>query len=170
MKPGIAPHNKQFIKQIPPVYASLFDFDEAQQGLTHCQVFVSDGLEPGPRPPFLFSSKPDPLKLNPFRPDLPNTFVVPGGTTRFAQISDGLSNTIFVADAATAVPWTKPEDLVYSSRGPLPRLATHGPSRAAVALGDASVRAIDLNRINEKTLRNAITMNDNEILGADWGE
>jgi hypothetical protein len=167
-EPWDSPHNLQFVKQMPPIYLSEFATEEEQkQGLTPFQVFVTDPSEQGPRPPFLFVSNPDRQMLVPFRPELPNTYILNGGTTRFAQITDGASNTIFVADAAAPVPWSKPADLVYSSRGPLPRLATHG-SKAIVGLGDASVRRIDLNRVSEKTLRNAITMNDNQILGPDW--
>ena len=36
-------------------------------------------------------------------------------------------------------------------------------------MGDGSVHSINLKTISEKTLRNAITADDGEPLGADWG-
>jgi hypothetical protein len=38
----------------------------------------------------------------------------------------------------------------------------------SVLLADMSVRPIDLDQISEQTLRNAITINDNQALGPDW--
>jgi hypothetical protein len=49
-----------------------------------------------------------------------STAFPPDGTTRFADIGDGLSNTIAVveADRKLAVPWTKPGDLDYDPKRP----------------------------------------------------
>jgi len=159
-----SPHNMQFLKEIPDVYVSPYDPEEAQRGLTHYQVFVANGSEPGPRPVFVNN----PITLVPFDLGIGQTFQTKGGAPTIRQITDGLSNTILVADAANPVPWTKPEELAYSNRGPLPRLATHGTGRSYVAMGDWSCRSIDLSKLSEQTFRNAITMDDGKELGPDW--
>jgi hypothetical protein len=72
-----------------------------------------------------------------------------------------------VAEAGEPVIWTKPDDLTYDPKKPLPKLG-HTPGRAfLVALGDGSVRSI-ARTMSEKTLRAAITAAGNETLGADW--
>jgi len=40
-----------------------------------------------------------------------------------ADIIDGTSNTIMIVKAGTAVPWSKPDDLVYDPDQPLPELS-----------------------------------------------
>ena len=42
-----------------------------------------------------------------------------------AQVPDGTSNTIMVAEAGEAVPWTKPDDLPYDGLMALPKLGGH---------------------------------------------
>jgi hypothetical protein len=92
---------------------------------------------------------------------------------------DRLDETILVAEAAEPVPWTKPEDLVYDPRGPLPPLGglftggagcslTRGVRDRGYSLGlaDGSVRFI--RDLSETTLRHAITRNDGKALGPDW--
>ncbi len=58
--------------------------------------------------------------------------------TRFAEITDGLSNTIMVAEAADAVPWTKPDELEYDPKQS-PKLGFHFGDRCDLLLGDGSV-------------------------------
>ena len=46
-----------------------------------------------------------------------------GQRLRFPEdFSDGTSKTILVVDAAEPVPWTKPDELVYSPDQPLPKV------------------------------------------------
>jgi hypothetical protein len=156
-EPWDSPHNMQFLKLMPDVYFSPLDPEEDRKaGVTRYQVFVAAGQEQGPRPAFINMPRPE---LDPFHS-------LPG--PRLVDFTDGISNTILVAAGAKAVPWTKPEELVYSNRGPLPALARHSGARTSVLLADMSVRAIDLDQISEQTLRNAITINDNQALGPDW--
>src|SRR5262249_20983053 len=46
----------------------------------------------------------------------------PGRHVHFQDITDGLSNTIMIAEAADGVPWTKPADLAYDAEKPIPKL------------------------------------------------
>lgn len=65
------------------------------------------------------------------------------GTT-FAQITDGLSNTIMVVEAADAVPWTKPDELEYDPNK-APKLGFHFGDRCNVLFGDGAVHALKKN-------------------------
>ncbi len=80
---------------------------------------------------------------------------------------DGPANTILVAEAATAVPWTKPDELDYDPNGPLPALDNQFSGGSPAALVDGEVRMIS-SSISQLTLRAAITRSGGEVLGPDW--
>jgi hypothetical protein len=81
----------------------------------------------------------------------------------FAEFTDGTSNTLMLVEAATPVPWTKPEDLPYDPNKPLPKLGGHRPDGFAAAYCDGSVRVLRQN-IKESVLRALITRNGGETL------
>lgn len=139
-----SPHNRTLIAKMPDVYRSPF-FSDDDPTLTHYQGFVGAG--------FADSS-------TFFRPD--------AAKVRFASIQDGSSNTIALVEAAKGVPWTKPDDLRYNPNVPLPKL---GDGTTFVALiADGTVRVIDTRSMSERTIRNAITINDGNQLGPDWNK
>jgi Protein of unknown function (DUF1559)/Domain of unknown function (DUF4190) len=88
----------------------------------------------------------------------------PGRGLKLTEITDGLSNTVLVAEAATGVPWTKPEDLAVVPGQPLPPLGGHLPQGYNLLFADASVRRVPKN-FSEQTLRKLITPNGNETIG-----
>jgi hypothetical protein len=61
------------------------------------------------------------------------------GTT-FAQVADGLSNTWMVVEAEDGVAWTKPDELEFDPKKPLPKLSTKLQGGFHVLYGDGSVR------------------------------
>jgi RNA polymerase sigma factor (sigma-70 family) len=133
-EPWDGPHNKRLLEKMPRVYAAP-GFKTRQPYTTFYQVFVGGGaiFEKHQRAAF------------------------PAG------IPDGLSNTILIAEAATAVPWTKPEDLHYAPDEPLPELGGLFPSIFNVALGDGSVLPL-LKRSDPDVLRAAITCAGGEVV------
>jgi hypothetical protein len=168
-EPWDSPHNLQFVKRMPHVYANPLDDDEERQGLTHYMVFVGSDLAEKPRPAFIN----DPRHLQPFIVDQgpPRVFATDGGAPRFpATFTDGTSNTILVASGADPVPWTKPEDLHFSARGPLLRLSTAFKGGSNVGLADGSARFLFMDQLSPQTLRAAITADGGEVLGADWDD
>jgi hypothetical protein len=89
------------------------------------------------------------------------------GPTIPRSFPDGTSNTIMFVEADKAVPWSKPEDLPYDAKKPLPKFSTLFAGGFNVSVWDGSVRFVS-DKISEKTMRAAITPAGGEVLGADW--
>jgi len=133
-EPWDSPHNSRLLPLMPPTY--IVPSEPIGQGTTFYQGFVGK-----------------------------DTMFPPSPTRKITvqDIKDGTSNTIMIVEAGTAVPWTKPEDIVFAPQQPLPRL---GGSLGGfnVLMVDASVRFIRAGSVPEQTLRNAITINDGQPL------
>ncbi len=124
---------------------------------------------------------------------MPKTFAVPGGKTAkpgythyqmavgpnalrpqgltMVGITDGTSNTIAVAEAADAVVWTKPDDIMLPGRD-VPKdlkkkFGGHFPGGFNVLLWDGSVRFVK-DTVSDRTLGAALSPNGGEVLGGDW--
>jgi hypothetical protein len=97
----------------------------------------------------------------------PGTPFEPGAQVTITGIPDGTSNTIFVAESATEVPWTKPEDMPFTLNGPLPKLGNPSRNTFFVVMGDSSIRIVP-KAVSDGALRNAIDRRDGLPLGPDW--
>jgi prepilin-type processing-associated H-X9-DG protein len=85
-----------------------------------------------------------------------------------ASFPDDTSNTILIAEAAEAVPWTKPGDLTYNPDGDLPRFGGFlFKDGFNVAMADGSVHFVSY-KVSPQTLRAAITAAAGDMLGDDW--
>jgi prepilin-type processing-associated H-X9-DG protein len=82
------------------------------------------------------------------------------------DFTDGASNTILLAEAAQAVPWTKPDDLAYAPDKPLPLFNDSTGSFNAL-FADGSARTVPAHT-KEWILRAMITRNGAEVLPAGW--
>ena len=85
---------------------------------------------------------------------------------RITTFTDGTSNTILIVEGADAVPWTKPADLAFDPKKPLPRLGAMFQDVFLAALADGSVRTLK-KTIKEDTLRALITRNGGEPVMLD---
>ncbi len=135
-EPWDSPHNKTLLTPMPRVYA--MPGVEDPPGMTRYRVFVGDHA----------------------------AFAGPGRDGKFPRgrrindFPDGLSNTAFIAEAADAVPWTKPDELEYAPGRPLPRLSDVY-NGCNIALGDGSVRRLPRD-YPEADLRALITRDGGE--------
>jgi serine/threonine protein kinase len=134
-EPWDSPHNRSLMQRMPAVFTRAPT--AVQQGRTDFQVLVGPGtaFEPGP-----------------------------GGAGRsLHEFTDGAASTILFVEAAAPVEWTKPADLVYDPKGPLPPLGNRAADAFACALADGSV--VELQRDTpEATVRALITRNGGEPL------
>jgi hypothetical protein len=90
----------------------------------------------------------------------------PGWPRIPASIPDGTSNTILVVEAGSAVVWTKPEDVAYDPKKPVPRLGGQFASVFHALMVDGAARALP-RRLDEATLRAAITPAGGEPIDID---
>jgi Protein of unknown function (DUF1559) len=123
-------HNIRLLPKMPPTYFPFDGSSPPESYTTFYQVFVGEGTA--------FEGR-EGLKL---KGDFPN----------------GTSNTFLVVEAGFAVPWTKPEDIPYDERKPLPKLGGLFKGSFRAALADGSVRSV-LHGTKESTLRAVIVRN-----------
>jgi hypothetical protein len=139
-EPWDSDHNKKLLARMPKLYA--FPGDPAvAKNETYYRVFTGNGTI---FPPKNFRNGPTTIG------------------SRITDIPDGTSNTILVVEAGEAVPWTKPDELVYDADKPLPRLGPSGDGCYAV-FADGSAHFLP-KTISEKTLRALITAAGGETI------
>jgi hypothetical protein len=83
----------------------------------------------------------------------------------FSAFTDGLSNTIVVAEAYEPVIWTKPDEVPFTP-GQAPKLGGVFASGAVVGMGDGSARFVRPS-VSPKTLADAIQINDGHPVNLD---
>ena len=87
--------------------------------------------------------------------------------TPLSAITDGTSSTLLVCEAATPVPWTKPEDLVLPERQLLMGLGGPHPGGFNAMFADGSVRFIK-NSVGPEVLRALATRDGGEAVGPGY--
>jgi len=139
-EPWNSPHNKPLADWMPKV----FQCPSAQlpsQSLTTYQVFVD--------PLSIFTGEPSGVPLS--------------------SVSDGTSSTLLVVEAASPVPWTKPEDLSLASSDRLLEMGSKHPGGFNASMADGSIRFIKTSgkeAISPQDLRALVTRSGHEVVAA----
>jgi hypothetical protein len=133
-EPWDGPHNKKLLAKMPQVYAPP-GVRTRQPHTSFYQVFVGGGA--------IFEKH--------------QVARMP------ASIPDGTSNTILIAEAGTAVPWTKPEDMHYAPDEPLPELGGMYPKIFNVVFANGAAAALS-KQADPDQLRGAITCAGGEVV------
>jgi hypothetical protein len=134
-EPWDSPHNIKLLDQIPPVYVN------PRYDLGNRTVYVA--------------------------PEGPQTVLGSGKPVRFRDVSDGTSQTIAVITAgpASAVPWTKPQDLALDPDDPVTSIGVEQDGFQALLL-DGSVQTISTT-ISGEMLKRLIQRNDGQPVNLD---
>jgi hypothetical protein len=135
-EPWDSEHNKKLLAQMPAIYA-LPSVSKPGDSKTYYRVFV------GPQAMFEMDKG-----------------------RRIADCTDGTSNTFMAAEAAEAVPWTKPEGLLYDADKPVPKLGKFFSGGFHVAYMDGSVHFVK-HTVPEAVLRAMITRSGGEVIDRD---
>jgi hypothetical protein len=137
-EPWDSKHNKPLLAKMPKQYAPPRSGRTKEKDPTFYQVFVGKGT--------LFEGA-EGLSI--------------------ADISDGTSNTFGIVEAGEAVPWTKPADLPYDDKKPVPKLGGLFDDGFHAVMADGWVRFFTP-KLTQRTLRLAITRDDGQPLGPDF--
>ena len=140
-EPWDSDHNLKLLKDNPmPAVFALPGVTKEGDKETHYRVFVGNGAA--------F----EPLKA-----------------IKIIDFTDGTSNTLLIATAAAAVPWTKPDELPFDPKATaaeFKKLFKMDGDGCNVALGDGSVRFLR-STLDAATLKGLITRNGGEVLNLD---
>jgi len=87
----------------------------------------------------------------------------PGRETKFADVTDGLSNTLMVMEgnAASQVPWTSPDYVEIDDNDPLANFRSARPGGFNAAIGDGSVKFL-ADMIDLQVFKALLTRDGNE--------
>jgi prepilin-type processing-associated H-X9-DG protein len=139
-EPWDSPHNRTLIERIPPPYlCPNAGFKKADQGKT---TYLA------PRGP---------------------ATVFPGSEgVKIPKVTDGTSNTIFVADAPRdrAVIWTKPDDWDVQNDASLKAIFGAHPGGTNFLFVDGSVQFLK-DSLNPETLKKLLSKDGGEVVGSD---
>jgi hypothetical protein len=179
-EPWDSPHNLKLLSKMPDVFRTAIDPKDATHtfyqrfaitgvmwGIDATVPAAGAGLGSASSPPIGPASGGQ--AGGPIGPAGPGTLPAapPSNVPRFplkmAEVYDGTSNTVGIVEAGPPVPWSKPADLRYDAKKPLPPMTGPYANARFVAFLDGSAHALKPN-LDETTWRWLIEPNDGHIL------
>ncbi len=85
---------------------------------------------------------------------------------RIVDITDGTSNTLMIVETKRNIPWTKPEDITFDPKKPLPDLGGFVQGEFRGALADGSVRGYVIDKVKDQ-LKWLIMRNDGNVIDVE---
>jgi hypothetical protein len=151
-EPWDSPQNLALLKSMPEVFRS--PRGDAPEGYTYYRAFIGKhAVISPPAPPANVLASQSFAMVNGHK------VIAHSGTPLF--VPDGMARTIFLAEGAEPVPWTKPEELEFDSDKPLPKLGGLYPD-GFFALTVNGTPVFIPSGTNEGTIRALITIDGNE--------
>jgi uncharacterized protein (TIGR03067 family) len=147
-EPWDSPNNIKLLEKMPKAYAPVRGKTK-EPHTTYYQMFVGPDAWPVQHLPGkegLFSG----MSLR-----MPGSF------------KNGTSNTIMVVEAGEPVPWSKPADLPFDAKKPLPKLGGLFKDGFHVVMGDAATLFVP-RILDERILRLVINRNSRVPVPSDW--
>jgi hypothetical protein len=161
-EPWDSPANSALLPEMPEIFRSA---GTSKPGETCFHVLLGPKGKKG----FIFT---DPLaKAPPSEPD--STEFVSDGilSTRLAEISDGLADTIMLVEGgpSTAAPWTQPGGIVVDVTHPKAALGISG-QHALMMAANGKFHKVDFAKMSDETFLALLTRNNkaNEPAVTDW--
>ncbi len=96
----------------------------------------------------------------------PSTAVGAGGDPQIQNFTDGTSNTILAVEAKREVPWTRPEDIPFDPKQPLPEIGGYNPDGTNALFADGSVHFLRKG-VNPRVMKALITRDGGEVISSD---
>ena len=184
-QPWDSEHNLKLLAKMPDVFRVGFEPKDATH--TYYQRFTITGITwgivldvtgdagagasapGGSASPFVGVGGPlggGPAIGDPLAPRLGPSSTVLRFPLSIAEVTDGTSNTLGVIEAGPPVPWTKPADLAYDAKKPLPPMTGPFVNVRHAATLDGAVHPLRP-KMDETTLRRLIEPNDGNFL-PEW--
>ena len=85
--------------------------------------------------------------------------------TKIQDFTDGTSNTILIVEAKRKIPWTKPADIPFDPKKPVPKLGGFDGVHFLVGGADGATHRLD-QLLDQQTLKDLIQRNDGHRV--DW--
>ena len=140
-EPWDSVHNKTLLAKIPKIYATPAGAKKVADA-TYLQVFVGK-----------------------------NSVFEEAKDIQFSDVTDGTSSTLMIIESGKAVPWTKPEDLLYAANKPVPELGgsiADGLISLVYVDGSTHILRRAVTKEYEGKLRACITRNGGDTFFDGW--
>jgi serine/threonine protein kinase len=87
--------------------------------------------------------------------------------TKFADITDGTSNTLLLVESGEPVHWAEPRDVAYAAGGPVPKLGVPAADTFLVLMADSSTLFLRRALLRPEDLTALFTRNGGEVLNLE---